>query len=117
LNRLLLFLETAHSKVIPSLYSGAYLVSLLPRIQNPRSSHRLLRVGRAASRVHVTQPGYSHLLHNQRRLLDTRNRRTVVFGLFLTPVSAHSLWLDQDVAVLFGRADRLADYEPLLERS
>ena len=95
-SQLLLLLETASQAIVPSVHCRARAVSVLPRVQNSRSRHRLLLVGRSTSRLHVAQRGPSNHLHNQRRFLDARDRRTTVPCLFSPALPAHSLRLDQD---------------------
>jgi len=52
-SQLLLLLETTSQTIVPALHRRARAVSVLPRVQSSRSRHRLLRVGRCASSVHV----------------------------------------------------------------
>src|SRR6185369_3322798 len=106
------FLEATRPAIVPALLRRARAVSLLSRIQDSRSRHQLLPVGRSAPCVHATQPGPANDLHDQWRVLDTRDRRTVVPRLLPTAVPAHSLRLDQDAIDNLLRARCLADHGP-----
>lgn len=115
-DQLLPFLETTRPAIVPTLLRRARNLSLLPRIQNSCSRHELLLVGCSASCVHAAQHRPANDLHDQRRVLDTRDRRTVISRLLPAALPAHSLRLGQDVADNLRGARRLGDHGPRVER-
>ena len=76
---------------------------VLSRIQDSGTRHGFLPLGRSASCLHVAQPRLAYDLHDKRRILDTRNRRTTVPRLFPAALPADPFRFDQDVACAFPR--------------
>src|ERR1041385_7291033 len=115
-DQLLHLLETTRAPLVSTILRRARDLPLLHRIQNPRPRHRCLLVGRPAAPLHAAQPRPADHLHDQRRVLDARDRRATVPRLLPAALPADSLRLDQDVAVDLFRASRLADHGPRFQQ-